>query len=108
MLIFVIYLEIQTYSNVTIGSRYLLSLYFVANAITFTGLSDITARTSAEISIAVAFIFSTVFVIGYLLGEMTQSLTSQVCRKMHYQHVLSVIEVRKKKFIFIQKSMQNM
>jgi CRP-like cAMP-binding protein len=42
--------------------------------------------------VTVGFIFGTVFVIGYLLGEMTQCLASQISRKIHYEHELSVIE----------------
>ncbi|ODN04676.1 Cyclic nucleotide-gated channel rod photoreceptor subunit alpha, partial [Orchesella cincta] len=79
-------------SDVTITSRYLLSLYYVTTALTYTGFADITGRTTIELSITIVMIFVTVFLIGYLLGEMTQCLASQVATKIHYQHKLSILE----------------
>ncbi|CAL8096398.1 unnamed protein product [Orchesella dallaii] len=79
-------------TDVTITSRYLLSLYYVTTALTYTGFADITGRTTVELSITIFMIFVTVFLIGYLVGEMTQCLASQVATKIHYQHKLSVLE----------------
>lgn len=85
--------EIRNGSEITIGSRYLLSLYYVTTAITFTGLSDITPRTKVELCSTITMIFTTVFIIGFLVGEMTQWLAAQVKTKIHFRHKLNVMEV---------------
>lgn len=79
--------------DVTTISRYLLSLYYVTNALTYTGFAEITARSRIEHGLTVVMIFGTVFVIGYLVGEMVQCLASQVATKIHFQHKLSVLIV---------------
>jgi ABC-type multidrug transport system permease subunit len=79
--------------DISIGLRYLISLYYVTTAITFTGLGEIIAQTATELTLTVLMIFITVFVIGFLVGEMTQCLASQVAAKMHYRHRLRVMEV---------------
>ncbi|XP_035714709.1 uncharacterized protein LOC118438473 [Folsomia candida] len=84
--------KIRNGSEITIGSRYLLSLYYVTTAITFTGLSDITPRTKVELCSTITMIFTTVFIIGFLVGEMTQWLAAQVKTKIHFRHKLNVME----------------
>lgn len=73
-------------------SRYLLSLYYVTNALTHTGFGELTGSTDAELLLTIVMLFATTFVIAYLIGEMTLCLASLVATKIHYQHKLSVLE----------------
>ena len=84
--------EVVSKGDLGVASRYYLSLAYVTATITGTGLNHVTPRTVVELLATVFFVFGTVFIIGFLLGEMTQCLASQISRKIHYEHELSVIE----------------
>jgi ABC-type multidrug transport system permease subunit len=85
--------RITNTEDINIGLRYLLSLYYVTTVITFHGSGEITAQTATELTLTVLMIFITVFVVGFLVGEMTQCLAGQFAGKMHYRHRLRVMEV---------------
>jgi len=65
----------------------------VTTAITFTGLNYIEPARLEEIGLTTFFIFATVFVIGFLIGEISQVLASDMASKIHYQHELTVLQV---------------